>query len=96
MAYGEDKEDEGIPYNLEIIGAYEECSSPDPTEYDKGVVEASKYLGIMHTLINGGIASQDAMVVASWIYNDGINDKTIAGGLENTKLQGAIQQRQGL
>ncbi len=90
----EDKD--GIPYNMGIIGAFEEVSSANSCEYDKGVLEASRYVGIMHTLINGGISSQDAIVIASWIYNDGMNDKSIQGSLDNTKLQTMQQNRQNL
>lgn len=76
-----------IPFNSDIVTTYEEFSCLNDEEYDKGVKEASVYVGQFHALINAGMSSELATVVMSWIREDKLNKDNIAMQLEIAKQE---------
>lgn len=90
-----DKESTEIKYSDAVIFAYEGDSTPNEEEYDKGVKVASRYLGMIHTLLNGGMGSKDAMVILNMIHENTmleLNNKTQLelARLENIKIKKSV------
>lgn len=90
-----DKESAEIKYSDAVIFAYEGDSTPNEEEYDKGVKVASRYLGMIHTLLNGGMGSKDAMVILNMIHENTmleLNNKTQLelARLENIKIKKSV------
>ena len=90
-----DKESTDIKYSDAVIFAYEGDSTPNEEEYDKGVKVASRYLGMIHTLLNGGMGSKDAMVILNMIHENTmleLNNKTQLelARLENIKIKKSV------
>ena len=90
-----DKESTEIKYSDAVIFAYEGDSTPNEEEYDKGVKVASRYLGMIHTLLNGGMGSKDAMVILNMIHENTmleLNNKTQLelARLENVKIKKSV------
>ena len=84
-----------IKYSDAVIFAYEGDSTPNAEEYDNGVKVASRYLGMIHTLLNGGMGSKDAMVILNMIHENTIlelNNKTQLelARLENVKIKKSV------
>lgn len=90
-----DKESTEIKYSDAVIFAYEGDSTPNEEEYDKGVKVASRYLGMIHTLLNGGMGSKDAMVILNMIHENTmleLNNKTQLelARLDNIKIKKSV------
>ena len=90
-----DKESVDIKYNEPVIFAYEGDCTPNEEEYDNGVKVASRYLGMIHTLLNGGMGSKDAMVILNMIHENTmleLNNKTQLelARLENVKIKKSV------
>lgn len=90
-----DKESTEIKYSDAVIFAYEGDSTPNEEEYDNGVKVASRYLGMIHTLLNGGMGSKDAMVILNMIHENTmleLNNKTQLelARLENIKIKKSV------
>lgn len=90
-----DKESTEIKYSDAVIFAYEGDSTPNAEEYDKGVKVASRYLGMIHTLLNGGMGSKDAMVILNMIHENTmleLNNKTQLelARLDNIKIKKSV------
>lgn len=90
-----DKESTEIKYSDAVIFAYEGDSTPNAEEYDNGVKVASRYLGMIHTLLNGGMGSKDAMVILNMIHENTmleLNNKTQLelARLENVKIKKSV------
>lgn len=90
-----DKESVDIKYNEPVIFAYEGDCTPNEEEYDNGVKVASRYLGMIHTLLNGGMGSKDAMVILNMIHENKmleLNNKTQLelARLENVKIKKSV------
>lgn len=90
-----DKESVDIKYSEPVIFAYEGDCTPNEEEYDKGVKVASRYLGMIHTLLNGGMGSKDAMVILNMIHENTmleLNNKTQLelARLENVKIKKSV------
>lgn len=90
-----DKESTDIKYSEPVIFAYEGDCTPNEEEYDKGVKVASRYLGMIHTLLNGGMGSKDAMVILNMIHENTmleLNNKTQLelARLENVKIKKSV------
>lgn len=90
-----DKESVDIKYSEPVIFAYEGDCTPNEEEYDNGVKVASRYLGMIHTLLNGGMGSKDAMVILNMIHENTmleLNNKTQLelARLENVKIKKSV------
>jgi hypothetical protein len=90
-----DKESTEIKYSEPVIFAYEGDCTPNEEEYDKGVKVASRYLGMIHTLLNGGMGSKDTMVILNMIHENTmleLNNKTQLelARLENIKIKKSV------
>lgn len=90
-----DKESTDIKYSEPVIFAYEGDCTPNEEEYDNGVKVASRYLGMIHTLLNGGMGSKDAMVILNMIHENTmleLNNKTQLelARLENVKIKKSV------
>ena len=90
-----DKESTEIKYSDAVIFAYEGDSTPNAEEYDNGVKVASRYLGMIHTLLNGGMGSKDAIVILNMIHENTmleLNNKTQLelARLENVKIKKSV------
>lgn len=90
-----DKESVDIKYSEPVIFAYEGDCTPNEEEYDNGVKVASRYLGMIHTLLNGGMGSKDAMVILNMIHENTmleLNNKTQLelARLENIKIKKSV------
>lgn len=90
-----DKESVDIKYSDAVIFAYEGDCTPNEEEYDNGVKVASRYLGMIHTLLNGGMGSKDAMVILNMIHENTmleLNNKTQLelARLENIKIKKSV------
>ena len=90
-----DKGSTEIKYSDAVIFAYEGDSTPNAEEYDNGVKVASRYLGMIHTLLNGGMGSKDAMVILNMIHENTmleLNNKTQLelARLENVKIKKSV------
>lgn len=90
-----DKESVDIKYSEPVIFAYEGDCTPNEEEYDKGVKVASRYLGMIHTLLNGGMGSKDAMVILNMIHENTmleLNNKTQLelARLDNIKIKKSV------
>lgn len=90
-----DKESVDIKYSEPVIFAYEGDCTPNEEEYDNGVKVASRYLGMIHTLLNGGMGSKDAMLILNMIHENTmleLNNKTQLelARLENVKIKKSV------
>lgn len=90
-----DKESVDIKYSEPVIFAYEGDCTPNEEEYDNGVKVASRYLGMIHTLLNGGMGSKDAMVILNMIHENTmleLNNKTQLelARLDNIKIKKSV------
>ena len=85
--YEEEIAEDGIPFCENIIYSHEQVSNPNAEEYDKGVKEASVYIGQFHALINAGMSSDYAITVMSWIREDKLNKDAIDMQLEVAKQE---------
>ena len=92
----EDVIEDIIPFSVDVVGSYEEFSHSNDEEYDKGVKEASVYVGQFHTLINAGMSSELATVVMSWIREDKLNKEAIDMQLEVAKQEALKVKRETL
>lgn len=90
-----DKESAEIKYSEPVIFAYEGDCTPNAEEYDNGVKVASRYLGMIHTLLNGGMSSKDAMLILNMIHENTmleLNNKTQLelARLDNIKIKKSV------
>lgn len=90
-----DKESVDVKYSEPVIFAYEGDCTPNEEEYDNGVKVASRYLGMIHTLLNGGMGSKDAMLILNMIHENTmleLNNKTQLelARLENVKIKKSV------
>ena len=90
-----DKESTEIKYSEPVIFAYEGDCTPNEEEYENGVKVASRYLGMIHTLLNGGMGSKDAMVILNMIHENTmleLNNKTQLelARLDNIKIKKSV------
>lgn len=92
----EDESSDKIGFDVDVIASYEEVSAPVQSEFDKGVYEASKYIGQFAALINSGMDSDSAIVCMSWIREDKLNQSNIDGQIELAKQESIKIKRESL
>lgn len=86
----------GIGFDIDVIASMEEITEPIPEEFDKGVLEASQYIGQFTTLINSGLDSDTAILIMSWIREDKLNKDNIKCQIEMAKQESIKIKRESL
>lgn len=86
----------GLGFDLEAIASMEEITQPIPEEFDKGVLEASQYIGQFSTLINSGLDSDTAILIMSWIREDKLNKDNNKCQVELAKQESIKIKRESL
>ena len=92
----EEMQPDGIGFDIETISSFAGVTEPDGSEFDKGVFEASQYIGQFSALINAGMDSDTAIVVMSWIREDKLNKDNINGQIELAKQESIKIKRESL
>ena len=85
----EDTPAQSITFDLDIISSMEEFSQANEEEYDKGVMDVSRYVGQFHALINSGLDSDTATLIMSWIREERMvadNNKAQVDIVKNQKV----------
>lgn len=90
------EDNEKITFDIDVIASMEEISQPVEVEFDKGVFDASQYVGQFATLINSGIDSDTAIVIMSWIREDKLNKDNINMQLEMAKIENIKMKKEML
>lgn len=85
-----------IGFDVNVICSMEEISQPVPSEFDKGVLEASQYIGQFAALVNSGLDSDTAIVIMSWIREDKLNKDNINCQVELAKQESIKIKRESL
>lgn len=92
----EQEECDKITFDINVIASMEEISQPVESEFNKGVFDASQYIGQFSALINAGLDSDAAIVFMSWIREDKLNKDNINGQIELAKYEGIKLKRESL